>query len=97
MVGHIVVAKKFGYDRGQKVLVADAESSPVGLNGYFHENFAWGSEEIDAFDLRNSELHRPSGSKGLGLIAQLLLVEAFEVLFDQTLARRHTPDGPRRC
>ena len=89
------MAKKFGYDRAEKVLVVDAESSPVGLNGYFHENFAQDSEEFDAFDSRNSALYRPSGLKTLGLIAHLLLVETFEVLFDQT--RLHTPDGPRRC
>ena len=69
MYGEVVVAKKFGYDRAQKVLIADAESSPVGPNGYFHENFARDSEEFDAFDLRNSALYRPSGLKALGLIA----------------------------
>ena len=63
----VVVAKKFGNDKAQKLLVADAESSPVEPN--FHENFAQDSEEFDAFDLRNSALYRPSGSKGLGLIA----------------------------
>ena len=57
----VVVAKKFGNDKAQKLLVADAESSPVGLNGYFHENFAQDSEEFDAFDSRNSALYRPSG------------------------------------